>query len=203
MNLSPKMKWGLAFSGGVALALVSALLISRCTDKSESERVVCDARMDSLRNEIRIRDERSVEFMHLAAARGDTINAMRQEYSRMNDSLVVLNDSVVTLDSLLNDCRGKRSAQVAKKKVRAAKKSGPVKNNGVSSHGKRQVTATATPGCITINGGSNNSVNINNGVINNYYGAQPQPVRKDSVHIKASASVQQTVVVKVRRIHSR
>lgn len=204
MAISPKTKKILAFSGGAVLTVVCMIAMTKCNRNADERDLAIEAlevqtaRVDSLQQVANRRNELLGGCVRLANARGDSIAALQAENGALNDSVVALNDSIVRLDSLLHDCRRGRNVRRQAASSNQNRRAAPARSAKANIGGASASNAATN---ITVNGGNNNSVNINNGTVNNYYGTAPQtaPQSRDSVRITSSVSVSQAVRIKIRR----
>lgn len=207
MAISPKTKKILAFSGGAVLTVVCMIAITKCNRNADERDLAIEAlsaqtaRVDSLQHATNRRNEVLRNYAYLASARGDSIAALQAENGALNDSVVALNDSIVRLDSLLHDCRRGRNVRRQAASSNQNRRAVPARSAKANIGGASAASASNAATNITVNGGNNNSVNINNGTVNNYYGTVPQtaPQSRDSVRITSSVSVSQAVRIKIRR----
>ncbi len=207
MAISPKTKKILAFSGGAVLTVVCMIAITKCNRNADERDLAIEAlsaqtaRVDSLQHATNRRNEVLRNYAYLASARGDSIAALQAENGALNDSVVALNDSIVRLDSLLHDCRRGRNVRRQAASSNQNRRAVPARSAKANIGGSSAAPASNAATNITVNGGNNNSVNINNGTVNNYYGTVPQtaPQSRDSVRITSSVSVSQAVRIKIRR----
>lgn len=189
MGLGPKTKRNLALVGGTVLLVACMAMVSKCTrDCGERDAVSIEAaRADSLQSELALIKK------ECAAAR---------EKAMLNDSIVGLNDSIRHLveanDSLreqLDVCRESKKAakpvpRRKNKKVVAAK----AKTQVAPVATPVQANTTTAPTTVNVNGGCGNTVNVNNGTINNYYAPT---VANDSVRIRVKKTVTTNYVIRV------
>lgn len=203
MTISPKTKKILAVAGGVTLLAVCIFAMTKCSgnagerDAAREDLAVETSRVDSLQNELNKMAENRDAWHDFAIARGDTIRAMRDEDLILGDSIVVLNDSIEHLvaanDSLqkqLNKCRGTR--RTVKKTTRPGNNNCAPTPGNVAGNAPAAVVTVPAPAAtnVNVNGGCGNTVNVNNGTINNYYNSDAGTVK-----IKSSASA--TAIVRV------
>lgn len=207
MAISPKTKKILAFSGGAVLTVVCMIAMTECNRNADERDLAIEAlevqtaRVDSLQQVANRRNELLGGCVRLANARGDSIAALQAENGALNDSVVTLNDSIARLDSLLHDCRRGRNVRRQAASSNQNRRAAPARSAKANIGGSSAAPASNAATNITVNGGNNNSVNINNGTVNNYYGTVPQtaPQSRDSVRITSSVSVSQAVRIKIRR----
>lgn len=218
MTISSKTKKILALTGGVALLGVCVVAMTKCSgngserDEALENAAFHSARADSLQRDLTLTECNRQEWIAFAKARGDTIRMLRDD-TTLIDSIGVLNDSITHLvaanDSLqrrLNDCRGARRSAPRRRSNNAGSNAqnnngqAPVQNNAGTVNNNNNnnniilVPAQGTTN-VNVNGGNGNTVNVNNGTVNNYYA--PSTPSNNTVRIKSSASVSTTCVVKV------
>lgn len=190
-------------------------------DEARADLTAQTARADSLEQVLHDVIDNRNEWRDYAQARGDTIRMLRDD-TALTDSIVVLNDSITHLvaerDSLQrgwDNCRGSRRSTPSSRRQNnggrnnnaggnnggnsgnnANNGSAPVQNNGGNVNNNNIIFVPAQPATnVTVNGGNGNTVNVNNGTVNNFYA--PAPVSNNTVRINSSASVTTTYVVKV------
>ena len=186
MAISPKTKKILAISGGAVLTVVCMIAMTKCKGNADGRDLAIEAlevqtaRVDSLQQVANRRNELLGGCVRLANARGD---------------------SIARLDSLLHDCRRGRNVRRQAASSNQNRRAAPARSAKANIGGSSAASASNAATNITVNGGNNNSVNINNGTVNNYYGTAPQtaPQSRDSVRITSSVSVSQAVRIKIRR----
>lgn len=222
IDFKSKKLW--ACVGGGILGVLCIAAMSKCSsnagdrDEARADLTAQVARADSLEQVLYdVIDSRNAWRDH-AQARGDTIRMLRDD-TALTDSIVVLNDSIEHLvterDSLQrgwDNCRGSRRSTPSRRRQNnggrnnnaggnsgnngsapVQNKSGNVNNN---NNNNNIIFVPAQPATnVTVNGGNGNTVNINNGTINNFYA--PAPASGGTVRINSSASVSTTYVVKV------
>ncbi|MDE5615299.1 MAG: hypothetical protein K2I81_00495 [Alphaproteobacteria bacterium] len=230
MTISSKTKKILAVAGGATLLVTCILAMTQCSgnanarDEAQDRLENATARADSLQQLLAQTEQGRQSWMRLANARGDTIQMLRND-TACADSIVVLNDSIARLvaanDSLqrsLNDCRGSRRSVPARRRQNNSGRNNNNNNNGGNNgnangqsgaqnvnnnNNNSNIIFVPAQGAtnVTVNGGNGNTVNVNNGTVNNYYA--PAPAADNTVRIESSASVRRTYVVKVQREKSR
>jgi len=205
MTVSPKAKKILMWGGHVAGFVLIALATVKCSNNAGERDAAVDslavqtARADSLQKVLKktmaIRDV----WIRIAQERQDIIENMQADTSCadsvavLNDSIAVLNDSIAGLNRRLTECRNKRQAprRVAKNNRRNAKNGRRVVNNNQACVPSKKVRT------VVVNNGNNNTVNINNGTINNYYAPEKQKPKARCV--SASVTIERTYEITYQR----
>lgn len=189
---------------GVAAGILIAFSMKQCSDKEQAREDLgttteqmdraaqtlrdANAMLDSLMNENRSlgQDNR---------AKADTIRTLRDSILVLNDSLEVVNDQLRDCRNGKKRCPGTTPRQPNPTPVRPTK---PVRDTLVIIHDNINRGETN----IIINDNSdNNSVNVNNGTVNNYYLTAPADTVRQAGQNFAAAS--QTIVVKKRTTYVR
>lgn len=194
-------------------------------DEARADLTAQTARADSLEQVLRdVIDNRNAWRDH-ARARGDTIRMLRDDTALtdsivvLNDSIEHLVTERDSLQRGWDNCRGSRRSTPSRRRQNnggrsnnvsgnnggnrgnnANNGSAPVQNNSGNVNNNNNndniIFVPAQPATnVTVNGGNGNTVNVNNGTVNNFYA--PAPASGGTVRINSSASVSTTYVVKV------
>lgn len=194
-------------------------------DEARADLTAQTARADSLEQVLHdVIDSRNAWRDH-AQARGDTIRMLRDDTALtdsivvLNDSIEHLVTERDSLQRGWDNCRGSRRSTPSRRRYNnggrsnnvsgnnggnrgnnANNGSAPVQNNSGNVNNNNNndniIFVPAQPATnVTVNGGNGNTVNVNNGTVNNFYA--PAPASGGTVRINSSASVSTTYVVKV------
>lgn len=218
MTISSKMKKVLVAVGGTTLVGLCAWAMTKCSsnandrDTAQEYMAIEAARADSLQAVLNSVQQDRAELRQSIDECNKIIREVRDN-TAMGDSVAALNDSISrlvadkdSLQSALTDCASRNAEprpakSNVRKKTKKARTGGkktvtPVQNNSQVTNTNRAPEQTT----VNVNGGCGNTVNVNNGTINNYYAPTSQPA---PVEIHSSASVTTTRVVTIKRTNCR
>lgn len=212
----------LAYAGaGVVAVIMLATCVVQCNGKNQARdelRATQDVLDKQKQRVADLEDEKEKLAQESEQNKSASLRLLQErnaQISDLNDSIDALRDSLTIVAEQLHDCQNSKKKVVkTNKKVQKpspATKQTPRENCPRANDGahvsNRDTVVVREPAktivkddqnVITIGGNAqNNTVNVNNGVINNYYGS---PVARDTVAAQAAAASHTMVIVRKKVI---